>query len=106
MDQLQYVAERISKLRTDRNESARDMSISMGHSVNYINHIENRKTEPSLSALFNILDYLGVSPIEFFDTGNPHPIQLNDVIEDLKQFNANELLHLSNFVKEILKNRK
>jgi len=106
VDYLQYVAERITKLRIEKNVSARDMSISMGHNVNYINHIENRKAEPSLSGLFYILDYFGISPLEFFDTGNPYPEQLNDIIEDLKQLDANELLHLSNFMKEILKNRK
>jgi len=106
MDYVKYVSERITKLRTSKGVSARDMSISMGQNVNYVNNIENRKAEPSLSGFFIILEYFGVSPQEFFDTGNTNPVQLNDFIEDVKQLDDSELFHLSHFMKEIVSNRK
>jgi len=34
---------------------------------NYINKIENKRSMPSMSAFFNICEYLGVSPNEFFN---------------------------------------
>ena len=106
MDYDVFVSERISKLRQSKGVSARDMSLSIGQNVNYINHIENRKTEPSLSGLIYICDYFGIKPQEFFDEGNQHPAKLKDFIEDVKQLDENELLHLSSFIKEIISKKK
>ena len=101
-----FVSERITKLRMDKGVSARDMSLSMGQNRNYINHIENRKAEPSLPGLMYICEYLGLTPQEFFDTGNQHPARLNDLIDGAKKLNGDELLHLSNFIKEMTASRK
>ena len=48
MDYLSWIPERIAELRTQRNVSARDMSLSLGQSESYINKIENRRTLPSM----------------------------------------------------------
>ena len=106
MDYNVFVAERVAKLRQAKGASARDMSLSIGQNVNYINHIENRKTEPSLSGLIYICEYFGITPHEFFDEGNPHPARLKDFMEDVKRLNESELLHLSNFIKEIIDKKK
>jgi transcriptional regulator with XRE-family HTH domain len=100
------VPERIAKLRLAKGASARDMSLSIGQNVNYINHIENRKTEPSLTGLIYICDYFGITLKEFFDEGNPYPAQLSGFMEDVKQLDEKELAHLSDFVKEIISKRK
>ena len=68
-----FVAERIAQLRMQKGVSARDMSLSIGQSNNYINSIENRKTLPSMRGFFYICEYLEVTPQEFFDEGNPCP---------------------------------
>ena len=101
-----FVAERVSKLRQAKGVSARDMSLSIGQNVNYINHIENRKTEPSLSGLIYICDYFGITPQEFFDEGSKHPARLKDFIEDVKRLDENAFVHLSSFVKEIVGKKK
>ena len=107
MDYQAFIAERIAKLRQAKgNVSARDMSLSIGQNVNYINHIENRKTEPSLSGLIFICEYFGLTLHEFFDEENPHPARLKDFIEDVKLLDENELLHLSSFIKEIVTKKK
>jgi len=66
----EFLAMRIAQLRLKKGVSARDMSLTLGQADNYINHIENRKALPSILAFFNICDYLGVTPQEFFDEGN------------------------------------
>ena len=106
MDYENFVPERIAKLRQDKGVSARDMSLSMGQNVNYINHIENRKTEPSLSNLFGICDYFGITPQEFFDEDNQQPATLRALIADIKRLNENALIHLTEFIKEISKKQK
>jgi transcriptional regulator with XRE-family HTH domain len=98
-----YVAERIAKLRTVKGVSARDMSQSIGQSVNYINHIENRKAEPSLSALFAICEYFGISPQEFFDQENQQPAELKEFIASVKRLDKDAMLHLAAFIGEVNK---
>lgn len=58
---------RLSKLRTQKGVSARDMSLSIGQNPGYINNIETGKTLPSMSNFFYICDYLNITPKEFFD---------------------------------------
>jgi len=52
MEYEQFVAERISRLRMQKGVSARDMSLSMGQSENYINLIENKRNLPSMTVFF------------------------------------------------------
>ena len=81
-----YIANRIIALRMAKGVSAREMSLSLGQNVNYIQRIENKKALPSLPALEYICEYLGVSMSEFFDEGNVLPgrlRELNDVLRRL-----------------------
>ena len=102
MDYEAFVAERVAKLRQAKGTSARDMSLSIGQNVNYVNHVENRKMEPSLSGLIYICDYFGITPQEFFDAGNPHPERLKEIIENLKLLNDDALAGLSTVVQEMV----
>ena len=82
---------RIAKLRTKKGVSARDMSLSMGQNPGYINNIESGKSMPSLTGIFYICEYLGVTPSEFFDIDNKNPVKLNRLIHYLKKLNDNQL---------------
>ena len=55
-----------------------------------------------MQVFFYICEYLNVTPSEFFDEGNSHPVQYQEVIADLKA------LDYENFqnVKAIIKNLK
>ena len=106
MDIEVFVAERVAKLRQAKGVSARDMSLSIGQNANYINHIENRKMEPSLTGLGYICEYFGILPQEFFDEGNQYPARLKEIIEDLKPFDDEALAYLSGFIKTMIGNLK
>ena len=106
VDYGEFVAERVTKLRMTKGVSARDMSLSIGQSVNYINQIENRKSEPSLSGLFYICEYFGITPPEFFDRDNKHPVALKELTESVKQLDEKALVHLLAFMREIIKGLK
>ncbi|MBQ9626893.1 MAG: helix-turn-helix transcriptional regulator [Treponema sp.] len=60
-------SDRLRKLRNDKKISAREMSLSLGQNVNYINYIENGRNFPSMQGFFLICDYLGISPAEFVE---------------------------------------
>ena len=70
---------RLAKLREEKGVSARDMSLSMGQNPGYINNIESGKSMPSLSGLFYICEYLGITPKDFFDTDTASPSQANEL---------------------------
>ena len=94
---------RLAQLREKRGVSARDMSLSIGQNPGYINNIESGKSMPSLSGIFYICDYLGITPSEFFDLESQNPTRLNDVIKDLKRLNDKQLEAISTIIKDIIK---
>lgn len=102
----EFTQERIMRLRTQKGDSARDMSLTLGQNDTYINKIENKKSLPSLSGLFYICEYFGITPQEFFDEGNSYPEKLKGIIENLKLLDDNALTHLSGVVNEMVVSKK
>lgn len=74
--------------------SARDMSLSMGQSENYINRIENRKALPSMTSFFYICEYLEIEPRDFFDWDNACPRLADRFAGTLKNLDESDLEHL------------
>ena len=73
MEQADFI-KRLVELRMNKGVSARDMSLSIGQSSSYINNIETGVSFPSMTVFFYICDFLGVSPMEFFDIGSTNPV--------------------------------
>ena len=90
-----FISERIVKLRAVKKVSARDMSLSIGQNVNYINNIENQKAEPSLTGLIYICEYFKITPGAFFDEGNPYPERIKGIVENIKQLDSESLAGLA-----------
>jgi transcriptional regulator with XRE-family HTH domain len=102
----EYTQDRIAQLRIQKGVSARDMSLSLGQNNSYINQIENRKALPSLQGLFYICEYFGITPQQFFDEGDAYPVQLAELVEDMKKLDATTLTHISAIVREILSKQR
>ena len=94
---------RLAQLREKKGVSARDMSLSMGQNPGYINNIESGKSMPSLTGIFYICDYLGITPSEFFDMEVQNPTKLNEIIENLKRLDDRQLDTISMLIKDIVK---
>lgn len=75
---------RLTQLRMTKGVSARDMSLSLGQSPNYINGIEGGKNYPSMETFFYICDYFGITPKEFFDMDSTNPTKANELFEIIK----------------------
>ncbi len=97
-----FTQNRIAQLRMQKDVSARDMSLSLGQNNSYINQIENRRALPSLQGLFYICEYFGITPQQFFDEGDTFPVQLAELVEELKKLDASTLSHISAIVSDIL----
>lgn len=97
----EFFSLRLAELRMQKGVSARDMSLSIGQSENYINKIENRKSLPSMHAFFFICEYLGVTPAHFFDKDNQNPALLNDALSEIRKLDEASLAHIMGLAKEI-----
>ena len=62
----QFIRDRITKLREQKNVSERRMSLDLGHSASYIRSISSGRSLPSMSEFLYICEYLDISPMEFF----------------------------------------
>lgn len=89
--ELKEFSLRLSKLRNIKKVSARDMSLSIGYSENYINSIENGANFPSMTVFFYICEYLGITPEEFFATENKNPAKVQELVETVKGLNDEQL---------------
>lgn len=67
MDKNDIIA-KISQLRTKAGLSARDLSLRIGKNSAYISRLESKNDsfEPSVSALLEIIEVCGSTPLEFF----------------------------------------
>ena len=91
MIDIDFIANRIAMLRTAKNVSARDMSLSLGQSQSYINNIENKKALPSMQMFLYICEFLDVEPKDFFDEKITEPKAYNEITEVLKRLNKDQI---------------
>lgn len=84
---------RLVQLRMNKGVSAREMSLSIGQSPNYIIGIEGGKNYPSMETFFYICDYFGITPKEFFDMDSTNPGKTTELMEIVKTL-PNEQLDL------------
>ena len=88
---VNFVRERITQLRLQKDVSEYKMSYDLGHSRGYINNISSGKTLPSMTEFFAICDYFGISPVEFFDATTDNPKLSRSVLEALEQLDEDDL---------------
>ena len=101
-----FFSERLSALRVKKGVSARDMSLSIGQSPNYINKIESRKSYPSMTVFFYICEYLGIAPNEFFDANTPNPARLNELMAELKRLDDEQLTNILTLARGLKGNKR
>ena len=60
---------------------------------------------PPCSLFFYICEYLGVTPLEFFDEGNAYPETLQEFVAEAKRLDPKSMAYILGIMKE-LNNRK
>lgn len=96
-------SKRLAELRVQKGVSARDMSISIGQNPGYIRAIENGTSFPAMSNFFYICEYLNVTPQEFFAFDEEPSNGINALMDQLRQFNDEQIDTLAAFIKTIVK---
>ena len=94
---------RLSKLRTQKGVSAREMSLSIGQNPSYIINIETGKALPSMAGFFFICEYLGITPQDFFDTDSTDPESLRTLYDKLKKLDHEQLRTITALVDGLIK---
>jgi hypothetical protein len=102
MEKKQF-CDRLAELWINKGVSARDMSISIGLSPNYINNVENGISSPSMKVFFYICEYLGITPGEFFAYDVKNPMKTNELINYAKGLNSQQLEHIIAIIKDLKK---
>ena len=87
-------AARLLQLRLKKSVSARDMSLSIGQNPGYINNIETGKALPSMTSFFFICDYLGVTPMDFFDFDSTRPKETDKLYHDLNKLTESQFKNM------------
>lgn len=101
---VEFVRERITKLRIAKGVSEYQMSYDLGHSRGYINNISSGKSMPSLVEFFSICEYFEITPQAFFDAEHEDPALAAKAIEEIRHLEDDDILLILTMIKRI--NRK
>lgn len=87
----QFIRDRITHLRMQKNVSEYKMSLDLGHSKSYIQSIASGRALPSMSEFLYICDYLDISPKDFFDPELKDPVLLEQAVSSMKELSNPDL---------------
>ena len=87
----EFVKKRITDLRLAKGVSEREMSLALGKGSNFVNQIASGSIMPLLANFFDICEYLGVTPAEFFITPNDPSAVISKISSDLSRFDTASL---------------
>lgn len=90
----QFIRERLTELRIQRNVSEYKMSLDMGHSKSYMQSISSGRIMPSIGEFLYMCEYLGVTPEQFFAQDIKYPFLLEKALETLKKLDSADLERL------------
>lgn len=103
MTYSEFTKERITQLHLKKGVSEYKMSYDLGHSKGYVNNISSGKALPSLSELFAICEYFGITTSEFFDMDAQTPEVLKEIIEQMKKLDDEDVQLILDLTKRLTK---
>lgn len=98
-----FIKQRIAKLRTEKELSARELSLQLGQSTGYINTIENGNSLPSMSMFLYICEYFRITPKDFFDEECEYPCLVNEIVNESKGLDKQSLESILSVIKNMKK---
>ena len=98
----EFVRERITQLRLQKNVSEYKMSYDLGHSRGYINNISSGKVLPSMAEFFAICEYFNITPAEFFSSEVNNPAEVKHLMQDIEQLSPKDFKLVDYIVKRLI----
>lgn len=99
----QFIRDRITSLRVQKNISEYKMSLDLGHSKSYIQSIASGRALPSMTEFLYICDYLGVTPKDFFDPQIKNPALVTQAVDGMKGLSNSDLTLLISIIERLSK---
>lgn len=96
---------RLSKLRTQKNISARKMSNALDFSQSYLSKVESGEMQPSMDKFFAICIYLGITPAEFFAENIEKPQAQNELLGLFSQLNEENSEMILSLCRKLVKSQ-
>lgn len=101
MMEEQFIRDRISKLREQKQVSERKMSLDLGHSTSYICSITSGRSLPSMSEFLYICEYLGVTPMEFFNEDKATTLMQQKAIDYIYSMSDEDVSLMIGFIERM-----
>ena len=101
---VEFIGERITELRLKKGVSEYQMSYDLGHNKNYIRAITSGRSLPSVEGLFSIIEYFGMTPLEFFD--REYPQMIRKAVDFMEQLDDEDMLLLLNIIQSFCQKKK
>lgn len=90
MDYAQYLREKITDLRLEKNISEYRLSMEIGKCKTYIQTISSGRSLPSFEAFFDLCEYFEMTPEEFF-TKSAATEQQRHILRQLSRLSGEDL---------------
>ena len=97
----QFIRDRISSLRQEKQISERKMSLDLGHSTSYIRSITSGRALPSMCEFLYICEYLGVTPMEFFIVERKTTLTQQEAIDHIYSMSDEDIRLLIGFIERM-----
>lgn len=101
MDYADFIRNRITQLRINKNVSEYQMSLDLGHSKSYVQGISSGRALPSMSEFIAICEYFEITPEEFFNSEEDNPVLIKKLLDEISRLSNNDIELLLELVKRI-----
>jgi transcriptional regulator with XRE-family HTH domain len=95
---IAFVRSRITELRVKKDVSEHKMSLDLDKSGSYIRSITSGASMPSVKELFNISEYFGISPVDFFAPLSSEDAPYSTICKRLRSLDDSDLEKVSIFL--------
>ncbi|MBS7002135.1 MAG: helix-turn-helix transcriptional regulator [Enterocloster clostridioformis] len=99
----EFIRNRITELRMNKNISEHRMSLDLDKSGSYVRGITSGAALPSLRELFNIINYFEMTPAEFFAPLENSDTPYHRLCEKLRMLDDDDLEKVDIFISWIEK---
>lgn len=96
-----FIRQRITKLRIQKNVSEYRMSLDLGHSKSYVQSITSGRALPSMPEFLYICEYFGITPADFFNTDSREILMQQELDNETKNMSKDDLNLLIKLAKRL-----
>lgn len=96
-----FIRQRITELRIQKNVSEYRMSLDLGHSKSYVQSITSGRALPSMPEFLYICEYFGITPADFFNTDSREILMQQELDNETKNMSKDDLNLLIKLAKKV-----